>query len=338
MLEKLGGTPVATASGEIKAALESGALDAAQWAGPHDDERLDVHKVAPNYYFPGWQQGSNALHIVVNQSKWDDLPASYKAVLTAAAALAGGSLQAKYDARNPEALKKLVVDGVKLKPFSGEIMDAASAAANAVYAELAADHELFARILGTTWPFATRNISGSKSARSPTTTTSCARAPKANPTNPKFIALALKFSRRRACSCRTVARSNDFSAAGRSVRRRNEETIMKYMLLIYRDKAKFNPGKTSGDHSAPYIAYAQALAKAGVIVGGDRLQPATMASTVRVTEAGTKVLDGPYADTKEQLGGYYMIDVPDLDAALQWAARCPGARKAPSRCGPSGGM
>jgi hypothetical protein len=119
--------------------------------------------------------------------------------------------------------------------------------------------------------------------------------------------------------------SNDFSAAGRCVCRRNEEKIMKYMLLIYRDEKAFDPGRASGDHSAPYIAYAQALAKAGVMVGGDRLQPASMASTVRVTEAGTKVLDGPYADTKEQLGGFYMIDVPDLDAALQWAARCPGA-------------
>jgi TRAP-type mannitol/chloroaromatic compound transport system substrate-binding protein len=149
VLEKLGGTPVATASGEIKGALESGALDAAQWAGPHDDERLELQKVAPNYYFPGWQQGSNALHILVNQAKWDELPATYKAILTAAASLAGTSLQAKYDARNPDSLKRLVVDGAKLKPFGAEIMDAANAAANAVYAELAADHEQFARLLAS---------------------------------------------------------------------------------------------------------------------------------------------------------------------------------------------
>jgi TRAP-type mannitol/chloroaromatic compound transport system substrate-binding protein len=153
VLEKLGGTPVTTASGEIKGALESGALDAAQWAGPHDDERLDLQKVAPNYYFPGWQQGSNALHILVNQAKWDELPASYKAILTAAASLAGTSMQAKYDARNPESLKKLVIDGAKLKPFGPEIMDAANAAANSVYSELAASHEQFARILASYMAF-----------------------------------------------------------------------------------------------------------------------------------------------------------------------------------------
>jgi TRAP-type mannitol/chloroaromatic compound transport system substrate-binding protein len=147
VLEKLGGTPVATAASDIKAALESGALDAAQWAGPHDDERLELQKVAPNYYFPGWQQGSNALHILINQAKWEGLPANYKAILTAAASLAGASMQAKYDARNPDSLKKLVVDGARLKPFGAEIMDAANAAANAVYAELAADNDRFARIL-----------------------------------------------------------------------------------------------------------------------------------------------------------------------------------------------
>lgn len=96
---------------------------------------------------------------------------------------------------------------------------------------------------------------------------------------------------------------------------------MKYIFLIYRDESA-GGGEAM---AAPYIAYSQALVNAGVMVGGDRLQAATMASTVRVTNGGTKVLDGPYADTKEQLGGYYIVDVPDLDAALKWAARCPGA-------------
>jgi TRAP-type mannitol/chloroaromatic compound transport system substrate-binding protein len=153
VLEKLGGTPVATAAGEIKSALESGALDAAQWAGPHDDERLGLQKVAPSYYFPGWQQGSNALHILVNQAKWNELPASYQSIVTSAASLAGTSMQAKYDARNPDALKKLVVEGAKLKPFGGEIMDAANAAANAVYAEIAAGDPQFAKILSAYMPF-----------------------------------------------------------------------------------------------------------------------------------------------------------------------------------------
>jgi hypothetical protein len=73
------------------------------------------------------------------------------------------------------------------------------------------------------------------------------------------------------------------------------------------------------------MAYLDALKQAGVIRGGDRLQPSTAATTVRVADGKTQLLNGPYADTKEQLGGYFLIDVPDLDQALAWAARCPGA-------------
>ena len=98
---------------------------------------------------------------------------------------------------------------------------------------------------------------------------------------------------------------------------------MKYMLLLYRDESRFK--KSANEISAPYIAYTQALAGAGVLAGGDRLQSIEMSSTVSQVNGETTVLDGPYADSKEQLGGYYIIDVPDLDSALQWAARCPGA-------------
>jgi hypothetical protein len=76
---------------------------------------------------------------------------------------------------------------------------------------------------------------------------------------------------------------------------------------------------------AAYGAYTEAMKKAGVHVGSNRLRPTTSGTTVRVANGKTEVLDGPYAETKEQLGGYYMIEVPDLDAALSWAARCPGA-------------
>src|SRR5215475_2184002 len=105
---------------------------------------------------------------------------------------------------------------------------------------------------------------------------------------------------------------------------------MKYMLLIYVDEAKGaevrkQVGET--EMSAPYIAYTEALQKAGVIAGGDRLQPTATATTVRIEDGKTRVLNGPYAETREQLAGYYMIDVPDLDAALSWAARCPGASR-----------
>ena len=77
--------------------------------------------------------------------------------------------------------------------------------------------------------------------------------------------------------------------------------------------------------SPAYAAYTEAMQKAGVMVGGDRLRPTSSATTVRIADGKTQVLDGPYAETKEQLGGYYIIDVPDLDAAISWAARCPGA-------------
>jgi len=103
---------------------------------------------------------------------------------------------------------------------------------------------------------------------------------------------------------------------------------MKYMLLIYTDEARgAQVAKEVGvaQMSAPYIAYAEALQKAGVIRGGDRLQPTSTATTVKVSDGKTQVLNGPYVETKEQLAGYFMIDVPDLDAALSWAARCPGA-------------
>jgi hypothetical protein len=102
---------------------------------------------------------------------------------------------------------------------------------------------------------------------------------------------------------------------------------MKYMLLIYGNEAGMLAAskETAGQMLAAYGAYTEAMKKAGVHVGSNRLRPTASGTTVRVANGKTEVLDGPYAETKEQLGGYYMIDVPDLDAALSWAARCPGA-------------
>lgn len=102
---------------------------------------------------------------------------------------------------------------------------------------------------------------------------------------------------------------------------------MKYMLLIFGNEAAQQAAtkEQTAQMMAAYGAYSQALVKAGVMAGGDRLQPVSTATTVRVANGKTEVLNGPYAETKEQLGGYYIIEVPDLDAALAWAARCPGA-------------
>jgi hypothetical protein len=108
-----------------------------------------------------------------------------------------------------------------------------------------------------------------------------------------------------------------------------EETTMKYLLLIYGDEAGMRSATQEqiGQTLAAYGAYTEAMTKAGAYVGGNRLRPTESASTVRIANGKTQVLDGPYAETKEQLAGYYMIDVPDLDAALSWAARCPGASR-----------
>lgn len=102
---------------------------------------------------------------------------------------------------------------------------------------------------------------------------------------------------------------------------------MKYLLLIYVNEAALQASSKQDKEqmTAAYGAYAQAIAKAGVMVGGERLQPTNAATTVRIADGKTKVLNGPYAEAKEQLGGYFMIDAPDLDSALSWAARCPGA-------------
>jgi len=102
---------------------------------------------------------------------------------------------------------------------------------------------------------------------------------------------------------------------------------MQYLLMLYADEtgwSKMTKAQQEQGYAA-YMAYTEALKKAGVWVGSNRLQPVSAATTVRVADSKSQVLDGPYIESKEQLGGYYLIDVPDLDSALSWAARCPGA-------------
>lgn len=102
---------------------------------------------------------------------------------------------------------------------------------------------------------------------------------------------------------------------------------MQYLLTLYADEKQFSkmtPEQQQQGYAA-YMAYTGALKKAGAHVSSNRLRPSTTATTLRTTDGKTQVLDGPFADSKEQLGGYYLIDVPDLDAALSWAGRCPGA-------------
>jgi hypothetical protein len=102
---------------------------------------------------------------------------------------------------------------------------------------------------------------------------------------------------------------------------------MQYALLIYTNEAAAAAAseQQSREMLGEYMAYSEAMKKAGIVVGGERLRPTSAATTVRVAKGKTEVLNGPYAETKEQLGGFYLIEAPDLDTALSWAARCPGA-------------
>ncbi|MFX1676740.1 YciI family protein [Paraburkholderia sp. A2WS-5] len=102
---------------------------------------------------------------------------------------------------------------------------------------------------------------------------------------------------------------------------------MQYLLLIYSKEAGWSQMTDSERQQgvAAYHAYTEALKKADVLLGANRLQPTSTATTVRLVDSKPQVLDGPYSDSKEQLAGYYLIDVPNLDAAIAWASRCPGA-------------
>ena len=102
---------------------------------------------------------------------------------------------------------------------------------------------------------------------------------------------------------------------------------MQYMLMIHINEKQAAPVRAAAESqmSAEFTAYTDAMKKAGAYIGGDRLHPTTSATTVRKTDGKVKVLNGPYAETREQLAGYYLIDVPDLDAAISWAGRCPAA-------------
>jgi TRAP-type mannitol/chloroaromatic compound transport system substrate-binding protein len=138
VLERMGGVPQNIPGGDIYPALEKGTIDAAEWVGPYDDEKLGFNKVAPNYYYPGWWEGGPQLTLMVNNKAWDSLNSEYKSIVEGAAATAHIDMLAKYDARNPAALKRLVGGGTKLFPFPKEVMDNAFKSANEVYAELSA--------------------------------------------------------------------------------------------------------------------------------------------------------------------------------------------------------
>ncbi len=138
IFERLGGVPQNIPGGEIYQALEKGTLDAAEWVGPYDDQKLGFNKVAPYYYYPGWWEGGPQLDFFIHQKAFDALSAENKAIVENAAAHAHTSMQARYDVRNPNALRQLVAAGTKLRPFSAAVLDAAFKESMAVYEDLGA--------------------------------------------------------------------------------------------------------------------------------------------------------------------------------------------------------
>ncbi|MCB1939685.1 MAG: TRAP transporter substrate-binding protein [Rhodocyclaceae bacterium] len=146
VLSKLGAVPQQIPGADIYPSLEKGTIDAAEWIGPYDDEKLGFQKVAQYYYYPGWWEGGPNLSLYVSLDKFNALPKEYQSIIAAAAAEANVDMLAKYDAKNPDALKRLVAGGAKLRPFSKEVMDACYKAALEVYAETSAEHPNFQKL------------------------------------------------------------------------------------------------------------------------------------------------------------------------------------------------
>ena len=148
VMQKLGVVPQQLAGGDIYPALEKGTIDAAEWVGPYDDEKLGFNKVAPHYYYPGWWEGGPMLLALINLDKWNSLPKYYQSVLEQAGHTANSWMMAKYDQGNPLALKKLLAGGTKLHAFSPAIMQACFKATKELYAETAATNPNFKKVYG----------------------------------------------------------------------------------------------------------------------------------------------------------------------------------------------
>jgi TRAP-type mannitol/chloroaromatic compound transport system substrate-binding protein len=146
IMEALGVVPQQIPGGDIYPSLERGTIDAAEWVGPYDDEKLGLNKIAPYYYYPGFWEGGPTLNFMVNLAKWNELPANYQAVIKTASAMANVDMMANYDAKNPAALRSLIAGGAQLKPFPEDVMVAGFEAANKFYGELSAANADFKMI------------------------------------------------------------------------------------------------------------------------------------------------------------------------------------------------
>src|SRR3954469_10700814 len=146
VMEKLGAVPQQLAGGDIYPALEKGTIDAAEWVGPYDDEKLGFYKVAPHYYYPGWWEGGPMLLAFVNLDKWNALPKYYQSVLEQAGPYDNNWMMAKYDSANPQALRRLLAGGTKLHAFSPQIMQACFKAAKELHSEVSATNADFKKV------------------------------------------------------------------------------------------------------------------------------------------------------------------------------------------------
>ncbi|UGQ45710.1 TRAP transporter substrate-binding protein [Massilia endophytica] len=146
VMERMGVVPQQIPAGDVYAALEKGTIDAAEWVGPYDDEKLGLARVAPHYYSPGWWEAGPQLSFYINIKEWEKLPKEYQAALEAASYECHVIMQADYDAKNPAALARLLKNGAKLHNFSKDIMDAAYKHSAAVMEEEAAKNARFKTI------------------------------------------------------------------------------------------------------------------------------------------------------------------------------------------------
>ncbi|PLU64860.1 ABC transporter substrate-binding protein [Sinorhizobium medicae] len=146
VMERLGVVPQQLAGGDIYPALEKGTIDAAEWVGPYDDEKLGFYKVAPYYYYPGWWEGGPTVHAMFNKAAYEGLPKAYQSLLRTACQATDANMLQKYDYLNPAAIKRLVAAGAKLSPFSPEILSACFDESNKVYAEMESSNPAFKKI------------------------------------------------------------------------------------------------------------------------------------------------------------------------------------------------
>jgi TRAP-type mannitol/chloroaromatic compound transport system substrate-binding protein len=146
ILAKLGLVPQQLAAGDIYPALEKGTLEACEWVGPHDDEKLGFYKVARYYYYPGWWEGCGQAHNLINLTKWNELPKSYQSAIQTASGDAWEWVIGKYDYANPAALKRLLAQGVQLRAFPQDVMEASYKAALDIYAELSNTNPMFKKL------------------------------------------------------------------------------------------------------------------------------------------------------------------------------------------------